>query len=60
MTLFNLPYATAVATVGSESNLLRVGARGGEPRFEDVLRVKLGLEERFVTRTIFYLFFKSP
>lgn len=28
ITLFNLPYATAVATVGSESNLLRVGARG--------------------------------
>lgn len=29
VTLLNLPYATAVATVGSESNLLRVGARGG-------------------------------
>ncbi len=30
ITLYNLPYATAIATVGSETNLLRVGARGGQ------------------------------
>lgn len=39
VTLFNLPYATAVTTVGSESNLLRVGARGGETLFWGYVRI---------------------
>ena len=44
LTLFNLPYATAVSTVGSESNLLRAGVRGALGKMRFVLPTYLPIE----------------